>query len=137
MRMTGRQVLATVVSLVVVAAVVTGVVILGSPSEERARRLDFRRVTELQGIRTAINYFHSEKMRLPASLEELSKEPGVRVSSDPITGEAYRYRMLGGDEFELCATFALASEPQPGSGVDIWQHPAGAHCFMLKVEKRS
>ena len=74
-------------------------------------------------------------MRLPESLEELSREPGVRVSSDPDTGESYRYRTLGADEFELCATFARASEPQPGSGVDVWQHPAGAHCFMLKVEK--
>lgn len=137
MTMTGRQALAGVVSVVVFAAVIAGIVILGSPSEERARRLDQRRVSELRGIRSAVDFFYVDKGRLPASLDELATQPGVRVSADPVTNEAYRYRPLGGDAFELCATFERASELQPGSGVDIWQHPAGAHCFTLKVEKRS
>jgi len=136
-KMTGRQLLAVIVSVVVVAAIATGIAILGSPTEERSRRLDRVRVTELQGIRKAVEFFYSENKRLPASLDELSKQPGVRVSTDPVTAEEYRYRTVSADEFELCATFERASEPQPGSGVDIWQHPAGAHCFTLKVEKRS
>ena len=135
MTLTGRQVLAGVVSLVVVAAIAAGVVILGSPSEERARRLDRRRVAELQGLRTAVNYAYMQKGKLPASLDELANEPGVRVSTDPVTGAAYRYRTVGAEEFELCATFERASEPHEGSGVDIWQHPAGEHCFTLKVDK--
>ena len=48
--MTGRQLLAGVVSLVVAAAIITGVVILGSPSNERALRLDQRRVSDLEGL---------------------------------------------------------------------------------------
>ena len=137
MKMTGRQLLAGIVSLAVVAAIAAGIAILGSPSEERSRRLDRVRVTELQGIRSAVAYFYSQTTRLPVSLDELSKQPGVRVSTDPVTAEAYRYRTVGADEYELCAAFERASEPQPGSGVDIWQHPAGAHCFTLKIEKRS
>jgi hypothetical protein len=137
MRLTGRRVLAGVVSLVVAAAIVTGVVILGSPSEERARRLDSRRVADLEGIRTAVNFYHSSRGQLPASLEELSREPGVRISTDPITNEPYRYRALSAETFELCGIFDRASAPRSGSGVDIWQHPAGPHCVTLKVEKRS
>ena len=137
MRMAGRQLLAGIVSLVVASAIVTGMVILGSPSEARAKRLDARRVTELIGITTAVNYFHSEKGRLPASLDELSKEPGVRISTDPTTGAPYRYRVFGAEEFELCGTFERASEAQEGSGVDVWQHPPGDHCFTRKVAKRA
>ena len=137
MRLTGRQVLAGVVSIVVAAAIVTGVVILGSPSEERARRLDLRRVSDLQGIQNAVNFYASERTTLPASLEELSTQPGVRIGTDPVTGAAYGYRALGVEEFELCGTFERASEPRVSSGVDVWQHPSGKHCFTRKVVKRS
>jgi len=135
--LTGRQILAGSVSLVVLAAIVAGIVILGSPSDARARRLDSRRVADLEGIRTAANFYQASKGALPSSLDELSREPGVRISTDPITGEPYRYRALSADTFELCGTFDRASPPRDGSGVDIWQHPAGPHCVRLKVEKRS
>ncbi len=131
MRMTGRQVLAGIVGLVVVAAIVTGVVILGAPSEERARRLDLRRVSELEGIKTAVNFHHQRTGRLPASLGELSNQAGVRISADPVTAVPFGYRAISSDEFELCATFDRASVPRAGSGVDIWEHPAGPHCFTL------
>ncbi len=135
MALTGRHVLAGVVSLVVLAAIVVGVVILGPPSEERARRLDRRLVEQLRDIKTTVNYYYSQNGRLPASLQELAKEPVVRISKDAVPGGLYRYRVLSAEEFELCGTFERASEPQEGSGVDIWQHHAGAHCFTLKVEK--
>ena len=137
MRMTGRQLLAGVVSLVVAAAIITGVVILGSPSNERALRLDQRRVSDLEGLQSAVNFYFGEHATLPASLEELSREPGVRIASDPVTGVAYRYRAIGAEQFELCGTFERASEPRVSSGVDVWQHPPGDHCFTKKVAKRS
>ena len=137
MRMTGREVLAGVVSLVVAAAIITGVVILGSPSNERALRLDQRRVSDLEGMLTAVNFYFAEHAKLPASLEELSRQPGVRIARDPVTGVAYRYRAIGVEQFELCGTFERASEPRVSSGVDVWQHPSGDHCFTKKVVKRS
>jgi hypothetical protein len=60
----------------------------------------------------------------------------VRISSDPVTGATYRYRAIDAETFELCATFDRASSPRVGSGVDVWQHPAGSHCFT-KITKRS
>jgi hypothetical protein len=133
--MTARYVLAGVVSLAVLAAIVAGVVMLGSPSEERARRLDRRLVEELRDIRVTVNYYYSENGRLPASLHELAKEPTLRISKDAVSGGIYRYRVLGAEEFELCGTFERASDVREGSGVDLWQHPAGAHCFTLKADK--
>jgi hypothetical protein len=141
---TGRQVLAGVVSVVVLAAVVTGIVILGSPSEERARRLDRRLVEELSSIKTAVDSYYSKNGILPESLDELWKgSPGLDLNApfdvirDPVPPNAYRYRVVAADAFELCGTFERASEPRVSSGVDVWQHLAGAHCFPLKVDKRS
>ena len=137
MIVTGRVVLAGVASLVVLAAIVAGVVMLGSPSEERARRVDRRLVENLRDIKVTVDYYYAENGRLPASLHELAKEPVIRISKDAVPGGVYRYRVLGAEDFELCGTFERASERQEGSGVDVWQHPAGEHCFALKVVKRS
>jgi len=135
-RFTGRQRLAALVTLVVMAAVITGVVILGSLAEERAKRLDLRRVSDLQGMQNAVNFYFSEHGMLPVSVEELSKQPGVRVGSDPVNGAAYRYRTSGAEQFELCGTFDRASAPRVLSGVDLWAHPTGEYCFTRKVTKR-
>jgi hypothetical protein len=134
--LTGRQLLAGIVTLVVVAAVATGIVILGSPSDERAKRLDLRRVSDLQGMQNAVDFYFAERAALPASVEELSEHPGVRIGGDPVTGAAYRYRPLGAEQFELCATFERASAPRVLTGVDLWEHPAGDYCFTRKVTRR-
>ena len=136
MKFSGRQRLAGIVTLVVMTAVITGVVILGSPAEERAKRLDRRRVNDLQGLQNAVDFYFVQRAALPLSVEELSKQPGVRIASDPVTGAAYRYRAIAVEQFELCATFERASVPRVITGVDLWAHPAGDHCFTRKVNKR-
>jgi hypothetical protein len=135
-RFTGRQRLAAIVTLVVMAAVITGIVILGSPAEERAKRIDLRRVNDLQRMENAVNFYFAERATLPASVEELSKQSGVRIGSDPVTGAAYRYRALDAERFELCGTFDRPSTPRMLTGVNLWEHPAGNHCFSRKVTKQ-
>ncbi len=137
MRFTGRQRLAAIVTLVVMTAVITGIVILGSPAEERAKRIDLRRVNDLQGMESAVNFYFAEHATLPMSVEELSKQPGVRIGSDPVTGADYRYRALDAEQFELCGTFDRASAPRVLTGLDLWEHPAGNHCFTRKVVKQA
>ena len=89
--MSGKRLLAVVLTVIVTAAVVTGIVIIGSPMEERTRRLDTRRVQDLQQISQSVQVYHSRHQRTPASLDELSKEPGLAgVPRDPVTGEPYR-----------------------------------------------
>ena len=43
----------------VVAAVAAGLIILGSPAQERERRIDDRRVADLHGIAAATNLYWS------------------------------------------------------------------------------
>jgi hypothetical protein len=95
---------------VVLGAVVLGLLVLGGPEEERARRLDDRRVTDLVGISVAIDLYWTRHMRLPESLDVLASEPGVRISvTDPIDTEVYEYRALDDVRYEVCARFAEGS----------------------------
>ena len=130
----GRHVLIGAAFVVVVAAVVTGIVVLGPPSEQRALRLDQRRSRDLQAIGLELNALWKKKRHLPASLQELSTESDISNSSrDPVSGTPYPYRVVDDETFELCATFDRASTRR--SSADFWVHGAGRHCFEHKASE--
>ena len=98
----------------VVAAVAFGLVLLGSPAQERARRIDDRRVADLHGIAAASNLYWSRHSRLPASLDDLTAAPGLRINTrDPVTTETYGYEVLDSLRYEVCATFDGESSAGP------------------------
>lgn len=135
MKPTAGAGLLAVAAVVVAAAIVAGIVELGPPSEERARRLDSRRVSDLQRLSSAILYYRDQKGRLPASLDELSSLANVSVDvRDPERGESYGFRVLDDTSYQLCATFDRDSkEDQRSYGREFWAHAAGTHCFTQKV----
>ena len=134
-RANGRWFLISAATVVVVATV-AGLFVLGSPTEERARRIDARRVTDLQGIAAATNLFWTRHARLPETLDDLASEPGVVINSrDPEAGEPYGYAALDSVRYELCAVFGRASEEMRGDpDQDIWAHGTGPQCFELDAE---
>ena len=78
------------VLVVVVAVVGVALTIIGPPSEQRAARLDERRVADLRGIARAVDLYWTRSGRLPTGLEETSNELGSRVSrTDPETTMPY------------------------------------------------
>ncbi len=112
----------------VVVAVAGGLYLLGSPFDERARRLDDRRVSDLASRAFAVDLFWTRRGVLPASLEELRSEPTEATSFvDPSTGRPYSYHALDGAVFELCAQFERSSSPRVADG--FWTHAAGSQCF--------
>jgi len=120
----------------VVVATVAGLSVLGSPAEERARRIDDRRVAELQGIKAATDLYWTRHSGLPASLVDLTAEPGVTISTaDPASSEAYGYQPLGSIRYEVCASFERESgEISRDPAKDLWIHGSGRQCFRLKAE---
>ncbi len=135
----GRQLLIGFVIGLVGLAVITGLVVLGSPSEARARRLDERRVAALRRITRATNLYRTRHDRLPASLQELAQDPEVSLlARDPATGESYEYEVLGPNTYAVCARFERAdsdaSYQEPESvGEDAWRHGAGRQCFQREA----
>jgi hypothetical protein len=132
----------------VAAAIVGAFFFIGSPAQQRLRRFDEFRISDLQNIQYQIASYHASKNRLPAALADLEGFQSFRVPVDPETGAEYEYSVQAPDKFRLCANFALASDsgdspyasvPRPGwnEAKEIWEHPAGRGCFDLLLEKNS
>lgn len=130
---------------VVVAAVVAGFFVVGSPQEERLRKLDERRVGDLQFIQGQVVNFWQNKGRLPNNLAELEDDiRGTRVPTDPETGLAYGYEARGPETLALCATFALANLSEKAASRyanpyyeydESWVHGEGIMCFERTIDK--
>lgn len=129
-----RRTFIIVAVAVVAGSVLGGLRLLGSPQEERERRLDERRIAEIQSIANAVDLYWTRQGRLPASLADLSQEQGIEVSVlDPATGRPYTYRVLGEGRYQLCAEFARDAGGQgrvPEAG--FWAHGPGSQCFQLE-----
>ncbi len=132
-----RQAVMGVVVVAVVSAIVGGILVLGSPADERMRRLDERRVDDLVAIARAADLFWTRHDRLPASLEELSAEPGASASTaDPGTGAPYGYAVVGGAAYELCATFGRSATLEGQRlEADFWAHGEGRQCFRREATR--
>lgn len=132
--------------LVVFAAMIAGFFVIGSPAKQRDKKLDQERINNLYSIQDYIVNYWDLHEELPADLAELQEEyPYVRDMKDPLTKEPYEYNKVGELAFELCATFALATEEQNGSYAypryfrnyvegDSWEHGEGRTCFERKID---
>jgi hypothetical protein len=81
---------------------------MGSPKEQRAWRLDDKRVGDLQNLQSQIINYWQQKEKLPTSLSELSNPiMGYSLPVDPEfeKGNKYEYILVDKMNFELCATF--------------------------------
>lgn len=123
-----------------IGCLITGLVLSGSPLERRLVRLDQQRIADLRQIEAAIERFHDREKKLPESLAELEQSPQTSVgkTADPVSGGAYRYRVVDEQTYLLGATFDLAT---PDTEPDNWQnsqgffrHPAGEHEFRITVK---
>ena len=131
--MSGKRTLVGALVIVVALVVIRGIMIIGSPSEERTRRMDSRRVDDLQGISRFIEIYHSRHQQVPSSLEELAKEPGLaNVAVDPVSNEPYGYQMLNATSYQLCGVFDR--EAADSRAADIWAHGAGRQCFTRNIK---
>lgn len=118
------------------AAIVAGLVVLGSPAAKREHRLDRQRVDDLRGIALAIDRRWQETSTLPDDLESFAglREVGI-AWRDPVSDVPYEYRVEGPGHYALCATFARATAEEPQQRYDaprpFWRHPAGRHCYAI------
>lgn len=126
-------------TVIVIGTLATAVWVMESPVKQRDRRIDERRTEQLDAIADAVDAWTREHKRLPASLAELSKQPGASLAIvDPVTGTPYDYAAVSERGYRLCASFATSTSDR-GPGTDRiswhekhWMHPAGRHCFERK-----
>jgi hypothetical protein len=136
-RLSPPQVLGGLLTIVVIAAVATGMLLLGSPAEERVRRFDGLRVEHLANIARTVDLYWTRHARLPSSFDELRTEPGGNVGvTDPRTNDLYEYRPLEDGAYELCAQFERGSlDRGEATGDGFWSHGTGRQCFRREARK--
>lgn len=150
--------------VIVLASLITGFIVMGSPGTQRKIRLDQQKVNDLQTIQWQVINYWQQKEVLPAQLEQLNDDiSGYYAPVDSETGQPYEYRVITGGtnpSFELCANFNLESKQDPryenddrpipvdiGGGIgstsvtketlyreNNWQHGEGKTCFTRTID---
>jgi hypothetical protein len=140
-----------VIGFVVVVAVV-GVVFVGFPHDERARRFDERRVMDLQVIQSQVMNYWQRSGTLPEDRIAIVRGATGISFQDPETRAFYEYRVIASTTFALCATFNQRYDAEPHRAVqggpypidikrgptpiafDGWSHGPGRFCFERTID---
>lgn len=129
---------ATIATLAVLAGIVAGFWVLGSPGRQRLIASDQRRASDLQETARTLYWQAQDKgedYRLPDTLS--TRELG----EDPITQQPYEYNRLSDSTYELCAVFETDSSTYPlrnrsSEEAETWAHPEGQHCFEFDISEQ-
>jgi hypothetical protein len=121
---------------IVAAAVVAGIYVIGSPTEQRLRRLDEAQTQDLIATSYALDAYWRRNQQLPASLDELLRDRDASAILAGIDAQSTQeYMPRGPATYELCAVFNRpSSEPRAVPGGVFWTHGQGRQCFQLEVE---
>jgi len=138
------KILAAVLAVIVVASIVAGFFIVGTPTTQRARKFDDKRAGDLQVLQNQIINYWTQKEVLPTDLGQLQDSiSGFIVPQDPLTESEYEYTVSSELSFELCATFKTESQDIPermkmafpyDSFNQNWSHKAEKTCFSRTID---
>lgn len=138
----------------VLLGIILGFFAAGSPETARKRAFDMERERNLGALSGCIERYAQDLGQLPPSLAELKRTSKYSYCAvhmkDPETKQAYEYRIVTPSrtqgaaqvgEFELCATFSLASDGVGSEtgyadrGIAIWsEHGAGRNCDTVTAQ---
>lgn len=114
-------------ALAVIAMIVAGFWIIGSPAHERRIHQDLRTVQALHCLASDIYTSYSSKHTLAADLGQFRCDD----TQDPTTHKTFIYHVKSGSTYELCATFLTNNTSDYPNNTPFWRHPEGAQCFQL------
>jgi hypothetical protein len=130
---TEGRILPSLAVVMVAASVLWGLMIIGTPEQQREKKYDEKRIADLQGIAGSIDRYFTRHQSLPVHLDDLKKEPGSSIRKvDPKTAIAYTFTRRSADSYELCAEFSAESDEEIKS---MWAHHAGHNCFQFTAKK--
>jgi hypothetical protein len=120
---------AVIASIAVVAVIVLGFAVIGSPGTQRLIRSDERTVRSLAELAQKIQEkWRASDSELPATLDRFSE----KEKQDPLTHKPFVYHPKSKSAYELCATFLTDNRHlEPGEFDESWRHPKGDFCFSL------
>lgn len=120
----------------VLALVVEGIIIAGSPISQKDIQLDSNRLQAFESIKNQIENYYRTNHKLPVSLGEISSSINIQ---DPETKTNFDYRMIPPSSFEICTTFStdnsktVANYNNYGSDSALLKtHKKGYDCLTFK-----
>lgn len=144
------------VCIALVAVVVAGFFVAGSPFTQRLVRFDQQKVNDLQTLQSQIVSYWQQKNMLPPTLGNLQDSiSGFVPPVDPQSGAPYEYVVTASTSFQLCAQFNLPSTagqigatrttpvgaPYPYGSIEAspnaiqtWDHATGRQCFDRAID---
>lgn len=142
-RATESRAVAAGVGIAVLASIVGGMMLIGSPMTQREIRLDAQQVQELSYIQSGIVSYWQQTGKLPVSLEELNNDFIQGPYPSGVEGRPeYTYETRGNLSFALCAIFAepsasnaYAREEMLGQN-ENWEHEEGQTCFERTIDPK-
>ncbi len=113
-----------------------------SPSEARDKKLDTQIINDFNSLEGGISQFYKNNSRLPENLQELKTEVVFITEEnlmDSQTEQAYRYKILNNNEYELCAEFRTSNldDNQNIYRKTTWSHDKGDQCIKREIVKKS
>jgi hypothetical protein len=137
-RLSFDQAFATAATAAVIAGIIGGFWVLGTPARQREIAADRQRLQDLGAIAQNL---HQQYLNQPDTYKLPDTLPTAEVRNDPLTNQPYEYERMGDRTFQLCATFGTDSSTYPlanrvdDPALERWQHPQGRHCFDFEVSE--
>lgn len=132
-----RKMRPIVVSVVILAAIIWGFMVMGSPQTQRLIRQDNQKITDLQNLQWQVINYWQVNGEIP------QKWTAQMVDSQ--TGQPYVYEKTGNMTFKLCAQFNREKTYDRPVGDPIysvpkipvsenWTHGVGNQCFERTID---
>ena len=121
-------------AIAMIAAVVVGLAVIGSPSGLQMRRFDERRASDLSSISGAVRTYRRTHESLPQKLGDLQSDITYVKDQDPV-GRPYEYAIKDEFSYELCAEFDTTTDtPKATRFSSVFEkHGSGRQCFTQEA----
>ncbi|MBI5765763.1 hypothetical protein HZA71_00875, partial [Candidatus Falkowbacteria bacterium] len=122
------------VVIIALAAIIGSLFLIDSPAVARMRSFDLQRANNLSELDGLIISDFQNTGKLPTDLSASKFSSFV----DPVTNQSYSYKVLGDNEYQLCAKFDLAVDKNNKESFipyvnDWFFHDVGLQCFNRRV----
>ncbi len=134
-----RKFWVVVATFIILASIVWGFAVLGSPRTQQLLKYDEQKVVDLQDINNQITSYYMTKGFLPETLVQMVKENYYTIQTDQQNQKPYEYKKITDKTYNLCAEFNKESKNDnplslPNTyGRQGWEHLVGHYCFELDV----
>lgn len=135
------------VGALMLASMIGGVLVVGSPSDQKGKRFDETRISDLQSIQSDIDdQFDDTNRPLPETLSEFYNDEYLNELHDPEFNQVYQYVKTGNDSYKLCDSFGSSSDMymvklrkvyggNAENTTDVWAHDKGYKCFEFTITR--